>query len=127
MPWDELSAVIVAAATALATVIATTRNLKGDKTSREVAVTASGLSVYSTLTTTLQADLERVRAEHAEDRKQWVEDKAELRREHDEDIKELHQVHAAAMLEAGELIEVLRSEVYALKHRPPETRDRVGE
>lgn len=113
MSGNELAALIVAVGGLLTAVFAGIRNLRGDKFKRDVEASAAILGGLQAFVTTLQSELERVKNEHAEDRRHWTEERSTLKQEHAEEIRELN-----------ERIDELGTQVYVLQNRPSDARQR---
>lgn len=124
MSGSEIAALIVAVTGALAAIFAGLRNLRGDKFKKDVEASAALLTGYTNMVVTLQAEIDRVKEDHNEDRVSWATERVALRAEHVEDMKRLREEHHAELLVAYERIDELGSQVYVLQHRPEATRDR---
>lgn len=113
MTGNEIAAVVVAFSGVLTAIFVGARNLRSDKFKHDVEASAALLAGYTSMVNTLQAQIASIEERHAREREEWQTRERRMREEHAEEIKELH-----------ERIDELGSQIYALKHRPPETRSR---
>lgn len=124
MSGSEVAALIVAITGALGAIFAGVRNLRGDKIKSEVAAAAAVLSGYTTLASDLRLELERNKVDHAADRKQWAQDRLDMKAEHVQEVKDLRDEHRSEMLIAYERIDELGSLIYVMQNRPPNAQER---
>ena len=127
MNGSEIAALIVAVTGALAAVFAGVRNLKGDRVKREVEAAAAVLTGYTNLAASLQTELDRLKNDCIEDRKQWAAERTSMRAEHKQEMDELREEHKQEMLTAYERIDELGTQVYVLQNRPLGSHDRKGD
>lgn len=113
MSGNEIAALIVAVGGFLGAVLAGFRNLRSDKTKHEIEASAALLTGYTGMVSTLQAQMTAMEERHVRERREWAEEKADLRREHAEEIAELN-----------ERIDELGTQVYVLQNRPEGSRSR---
>jgi hypothetical protein len=124
MSGQEVAALIVAITGALAAIFAGIRNLRGDAFKKEVEASAALLTGYTTMVTSLQAEIDRLKSAANEDRVNCAEERARLRAEYVAEITRMREEHRAELRLAYERIDDLSAQVYTLRHRPPESRER---
>lgn len=119
MTGTEIAALLAAIGGVLTAVFAGIRNLRGDKFRQDVEASAAVLSGQTNLIKTLQTEMERLKDDFAEARKEWADERATLRREHAEEMARLRQDHISEMKYAYERIDELGSQIYVLRNPPP--------
>lgn len=124
MNGAEIAALIAAVAGALGAIFKGVRDLKGDKFRKEVEASASLLSGYTNMVGSLQAEIDRLKSDHAEDRATWAAERTAMRHEHHTEIARMREEHRLQLLEVYERIDDLNAKVYVLHNRPKDTRDR---
>lgn len=135
MSGQEIAALVVAITGALAAIFAGIRNLRGDAFKREVEASAALLTGYTNMVSTLQAEIDRLKSDSAEDREGCAEERARLREEHAkemerqraehrEEIARLRLEHRTELQVAYERIDELGAKVWNIEHRPAGTRAR---
>lgn len=121
MSGQEWAALIVAITGALAAIFAGVRNLRGDAFKKEVEASAALLTGYTNMVAVLQAEIDRLKSDGAEDREEAVKERSRMRDEHRADIDRLRDEHRKELLAAYERIDELSAKVYTIQNRPPET------
>lgn len=127
MSGPDVAALIAALTGTLVAVFAGVRNLRGDKFKKDVDASASLLVGYTNMVAVLQAEIDRLKSDHAEDRAAWAEERTRFRREWTEDMERMRTEHRTELAAAYERIDDLGSQVYALQNRPRDSRSRRGD
>lgn len=116
MSGNEIAALLVAVGGVIGAVFTGVRGIRGDRFKRDVEASANILSGLNSLVKTLQDELERVKRDYQADREAWAEERRRMREEHNEEIRDLN-----------ERIDELATQLWALQHRPLETRERESD
>ncbi len=124
MSGNEIAALIVAITGALGAIFAGVRNLRGDKIKKEIEASAALLTGYTNMVATLQAEIDRLKSDHAEDRAAWISERALMRQEYLEGIGRMRTEHREELKISYERLDELVSQLYVLQNRPENTRDR---
>lgn len=129
----------------VATLVLAYRGLSGDRFTRKVSESAALLSGYTEMVKNLRLEIGEMRLDHDKEvvrnRKQGEEDAERAERMHKLELDGLVAIYAEErkhwdsererlgkeMLFLKEQIDDLTSQVYFLKYRPPESRDRKGD
>lgn len=127
MSPGELTALIGTAAGSLVAIIAGLRSLMGDRMKGSVDSSVATVTGWDLMTKRLEAQVQALEQRLDTERKQHFEEAALLREEHVVEMRELREEHAEEIARLTERIDELGSQVYALKHRPPEMRERAGD
>lgn len=124
MSGGEVAALLTALTTMLGAIFVGVRNLRSDKTKKEVEAAAALLLGYTGMVEVLQTEIGRLKEDHAEDRAAWAAERRDIKIECLEDMARLREEHKSEMLIAYEQMEKRDSQIYVLLNRPPESRER---